>query len=235
MASATLAGSSSSRPHESDAHSELVPPIPSAYRIAWDPDVVRAHVERYDGKGYLRLRPERLQWSPFLVTRYGVDPPPAEPPSEPDVEPNAEAGPSGEKRNGGDLAPPVGPTFDPSRHVNGTNGHVAVEVEEPESDDEGSVRVEEAEYVDESDDELDEDAQEDDDEDRPRKRRRFADGDLDAPASRLRLRHSRGSETSSRPLRSARSAEGGRERSEDDDEDAEGEDDDPDQSLGIVF
>ena len=30
---------------------------------------VRAYLERWEGKGYLRLRPENLKWSPFLVAR----------------------------------------------------------------------------------------------------------------------------------------------------------------------
>ena len=152
MASATLAGSSSARPHESDDHFSAVPEIPTEYRIEWDPSEVRAHCEKYDSKDYLALKPDRLQWSPFLVTVFGVDPvsvpPPlipsspllAAPPFSKMKDWNAEAGPSGERPNGANglskdkpANGDAGRSFDGARLVNGTtisNGaHYSPELE----------------------------------------------------------------------------------------------------------
>ncbi|KAI5474820.1 hypothetical protein MNV49_002374 [Pseudohyphozyma bogoriensis] len=76
---ATLAGSSSSHPHEleSDAGDET-PGIPERYRIVWDRAAVQEKVDKYEAKGYRTLRPERLQWTPFLVQKNVVVEPPAE-------------------------------------------------------------------------------------------------------------------------------------------------------------
>ncbi len=43
--------------------------LPISYTIVWDPEAVRAYVERVRSKGYLELRPEKLKYTPFLVTR----------------------------------------------------------------------------------------------------------------------------------------------------------------------
>lgn len=45
--------------------------IPPAYRIAVAEHrkELQEHLEKYDSKGYLVLKPEKLQWTPFLVTR----------------------------------------------------------------------------------------------------------------------------------------------------------------------
>lgn len=51
--------------------------IPARYRIDFSEAKVaemEEHLEKYDAKGYLQLKPERLQWTPFLVTR-GVQAP----------------------------------------------------------------------------------------------------------------------------------------------------------------
>lgn len=98
MATATIAGSSSSRPHQDDLHETPPVIIPQSYRIHWAPDVVRAHVEKWAAKNYLQLKPDKLQWSPFLFTRYGVEPPLATPAAvagQAASEANAVAGPSG--------------------------------------------------------------------------------------------------------------------------------------------
>ncbi|KAK4698194.1 hypothetical protein P7C70_g8091, partial [Phenoliferia sp. Uapishka_3] len=158
MASATLAGSSSSRPHNEDPHSTPAVVIPKAYRIHWDAEV-RAHVEKYKAKEYLQLKPERLQWSLFLVTRYGVEPPPPAPEMTAEIsnDGGGKPGPSSGELTGSVKL--VGPekswtpaaTFVPSPHVNGTHSpqvldrEEASEPEEPVSDEEVDV-VEEAEY-----------------------------------------------------------------------------------------
>ena len=73
IAEATLAGSSSRQPHH-DPHAAPSTIIPTHYRIVVDLTVVRTFLERWEAKEYLQLRPEQLQWSPFLVTRgYGLD------------------------------------------------------------------------------------------------------------------------------------------------------------------
>jgi len=76
-AHATLAGSSASQPHD-DHHIPPPPVIPSRYRIEFDGAVIARLVNKNAAKGYRQLRPDRLRWSPFLVTRYGVEVPLAE-------------------------------------------------------------------------------------------------------------------------------------------------------------
>lgn len=73
IATATVAGSSSRQPHEDDAHSVDSPIIPSNYKITIDKEIIEAHVQKWEKKDYLQLKPDKLQWSPFLVTRgYGL-------------------------------------------------------------------------------------------------------------------------------------------------------------------
>ncbi len=43
--------------------------LPTLYTIRWDPLVVRAYLDRVAGKGLLELRPARLKYTPFLVSR----------------------------------------------------------------------------------------------------------------------------------------------------------------------
>ena len=61
----------------SRAASKASTTIPDAYTILYaDPDKRRemqAHLDKYDAKGFLTLKPDRLQWTPFLVTR-GIQP-----------------------------------------------------------------------------------------------------------------------------------------------------------------
>lgn len=42
---------------------------PRVYDIVWDPEVVEAYMTKWEAKGYLKLRPECLKWSPFLIAR----------------------------------------------------------------------------------------------------------------------------------------------------------------------
>lgn len=49
--------------------------IPGQYRIAFEKaQVMHDYLDRYSKKGYLELKPDKLHWTPFLVTR-GVQPP----------------------------------------------------------------------------------------------------------------------------------------------------------------
>lgn len=43
--------------------------IPSEYKIHFDRDYVFAHIKNYEVKDYLRVKPEKLHWTPFLVVR----------------------------------------------------------------------------------------------------------------------------------------------------------------------
>lgn len=43
--------------------------IPAEYSIAWDRDKVEAHLDKFESKGWMKIRPEMLKWSPFLVDR----------------------------------------------------------------------------------------------------------------------------------------------------------------------
>jgi len=49
--------------------------IPSQYDIVFDREYVVAVLKKNESKGYLTLRPERLKYHPFLVTRNPVKPP----------------------------------------------------------------------------------------------------------------------------------------------------------------
>lgn len=42
---------------------------PTHYEIRWDRDKVTHYLAIWEAKGYLTLKPEKLKWSPFLVTR----------------------------------------------------------------------------------------------------------------------------------------------------------------------
>jgi len=42
---------------------------PREYEIVWDPEVVKAYVDKWNEKGYLTLKPEKLKWSPFILQR----------------------------------------------------------------------------------------------------------------------------------------------------------------------
>lgn len=42
---------------------------PKSYRIHWDQEKVSSYLTNWEGKGYLRLKPEKLKWTPFLVSR----------------------------------------------------------------------------------------------------------------------------------------------------------------------
>ncbi|SPO26503.1 related to histone acetyltransferase 3 (myst) [Ustilago trichophora] len=43
--------------------------LPRDYRIHFDRDYVIAHLKNYEAKGYLKVRADKLKWTPFLVSR----------------------------------------------------------------------------------------------------------------------------------------------------------------------
>lgn len=42
---------------------------PKRYSIRWDRDAVGQYLTKWEAKGYLRLKPEKLKWSPFITSR----------------------------------------------------------------------------------------------------------------------------------------------------------------------
>lgn len=42
---------------------------PKEYEIAWNPEVVKTYLDKWNEKGYLTLKPEKLKWSPFILQR----------------------------------------------------------------------------------------------------------------------------------------------------------------------
>ena len=42
---------------------------PTHYEISWDQDKVERWLEAWEKKGYLRLKPEKLKWTPFVLSR----------------------------------------------------------------------------------------------------------------------------------------------------------------------
>ncbi|KAI0329070.1 hypothetical protein GY45DRAFT_920930 [Cubamyces sp. BRFM 1775] len=42
---------------------------PAKYRVQWDPEQVEQYLARWESKGYLKLKPEKLKWSPFILSR----------------------------------------------------------------------------------------------------------------------------------------------------------------------
>ncbi|GAC99261.1 histone acetyltransferase [Pseudozyma hubeiensis SY62] len=48
--------------------------LPRDYRIHFDRDYVIAHLKNYESKGYLKVRADKLKWTPFLVSRSFLQP-----------------------------------------------------------------------------------------------------------------------------------------------------------------
>ncbi len=42
---------------------------PSKYEIHWDPGYVKCYLDKWEEKGYMKIKPEKLKWSPFLLAR----------------------------------------------------------------------------------------------------------------------------------------------------------------------
>lgn len=52
---------------EEKPHGPFAPP--KDYIISWDHEQVDRYLKNWESKGYLQLKPEKLKWSPFLLTR----------------------------------------------------------------------------------------------------------------------------------------------------------------------
>lgn len=42
---------------------------PADYEIKWDKEKVKQYLQNWESKGYLQLRPDKLKWSPFVMSR----------------------------------------------------------------------------------------------------------------------------------------------------------------------
>ena len=68
----TYDGSSHSPAPKTNGHSnENKGPFvaPKHYEIRFEREKVEAYLRKWESKGYMRLKPEKLQWTPYLVTR----------------------------------------------------------------------------------------------------------------------------------------------------------------------
>ncbi|GAA5944545.1 uncharacterized protein JCM15063_004917 [Sporobolomyces koalae] len=61
------ATASSNSHHHGHPAPKLV--IPTRYKIHWDREIVHEYLEKNRAKDWIRLRPDRLKWTPFLITR----------------------------------------------------------------------------------------------------------------------------------------------------------------------
>lgn len=80
--------------------------LPRDYRIHFDRDYVIAHLKNYEAKGYLKVRADKLKWTPFLVSRSFPQPIPT-------LTNGHGAGPSVGQSNGTPV-PPASGTFTPA-------------------------------------------------------------------------------------------------------------------------
>lgn len=56
-------------PSYKDRDKNAAASLPRDYRIHFDRDYVIAHLKNYESKGYLKVRADKLKWTPFLVSR----------------------------------------------------------------------------------------------------------------------------------------------------------------------
>ncbi|TKY85391.1 hypothetical protein EX895_005553 [Sporisorium graminicola] len=56
-------------PSYKDRDKNAAASLPRDYRIHFDRDYVNAHLKNYESKGYLKVRADKLKWTPFLVSR----------------------------------------------------------------------------------------------------------------------------------------------------------------------
>ncbi|KAH9958610.1 hypothetical protein BC827DRAFT_1362031 [Russula dissimulans] len=58
------------RSHASDEYMTKGPFVPpTQYEIHWDPGYVKSYLDKWEEKGYMKIKPEKLKWSPFLLAR----------------------------------------------------------------------------------------------------------------------------------------------------------------------
>lgn len=58
---------------DKDDEENVIVPHPSQYTITWDAELVSGKLDKWAAKGYLVIRPENLEWSPYLLSRTGED------------------------------------------------------------------------------------------------------------------------------------------------------------------
>lgn len=57
--------------HGHDTEGPFVPP--KHYEVRFDREKVKAYLRNWEAKGYLKLKPEKLQWTPYLLTRGAIE------------------------------------------------------------------------------------------------------------------------------------------------------------------
>lgn len=60
-----------SESHSGAPNSDFIPP--KRYEIRFERDKVETYMQNWEAKGYLKLRPEKLQWTPYLTSRMPQD------------------------------------------------------------------------------------------------------------------------------------------------------------------
>ncbi|KAJ1307531.1 hypothetical protein OPQ81_001628 [Rhizoctonia solani] len=78
--------------------------LPRKYTIRWDPIEVESYVQNWERKGHLRLKPDRLKWVPYRLTRH---PPTAD--QQPDAAEQSESDDEPVSDGSEDLGAPVQP------------------------------------------------------------------------------------------------------------------------------
>ncbi|CAE6516029.1 unnamed protein product [Rhizoctonia solani] len=78
--------------------------LPRKYSIRWDPAEVESYVQNWERKGHLRLKPDRLKWAPYRLTRH---PPTAD--QQPDAAEQSESDDEPVSDGSEDLGGPVQP------------------------------------------------------------------------------------------------------------------------------
>ncbi|KDE04310.1 hypothetical protein MVLG_05264 [Microbotryum lychnidis-dioicae p1A1 Lamole] len=107
--------SSSRQGYVDDPHLLPTVKVPEHYRLTWDRQHVAQHVQKWERKNHLRLKPANLQWSPFLVTRgFGLDA---------NVGSTAKDGTAQIRSNGDSNASPARTTINVGALANGLGAH----------------------------------------------------------------------------------------------------------------
>lgn len=68
----TRGGEGAARAAAAQKGKESANAIPIDYRIHFDREYVVAHLKNYEAKGYMKVKPEKLRWTPFVTSRAGM-------------------------------------------------------------------------------------------------------------------------------------------------------------------
>ncbi|CAO1630957.1 unnamed protein product [Parajaminaea phylloscopi] len=68
----TRGGGGAARAAAAQKGKESAGAVPTDYRIHFDREYVQAHLRNYEAKGYVKVRPDKLRWTPFVVSRAGL-------------------------------------------------------------------------------------------------------------------------------------------------------------------